>query len=95
MTTSPTNGHAPPELLSFPCTIDIKAVGKQSIRFPAIVQAIISRHIDGTKLLKTTTRESREGKYLAVTCVIEADNRIQLDAIYRDLTDCPDVLIAL
>jgi putative lipoic acid-binding regulatory protein len=32
---------------------------------------------------------------MAVTVTIQAESRAQLDAIYRALTACPDVLVAL
>ncbi len=42
-----------------------------------------------------TTNPSSAGNYLSVTVVIEATSQAQLDAIYQDLTDSPDVLMAL
>ncbi len=83
------------EVLSFPCRIDVKAVGHRSARFEAIVHQLVSRHIAPEDLLATTRRESRGGKYVAVTVTIQASSRDQLDAIYHALTDCQDVLIAL
>ena len=38
---------------------------------------------------------NRGGKWISVTVVIEATSKAQLDAIYQDLTDCADVLMAL
>ena len=91
------NGHddKAPELLTFPCTIDIKAVGKQSARFEALVHAIVSRHIRPQDLLSTTHRESRGGNYVAITLTIRALGRAQLDAIYEALSASPEVLMAL
>ena len=33
--------------------------------------------------------------YLSITVTIEAISQAQLDAIYQDLTDCPEVIMAL
>ena len=41
------------------------------------------------------TRASGEGNYLSVTVVVKATSRAQLDAIYQDLVDCEDVIMAL
>lgn len=41
------------------------------------------------------TRESRNGRYLSVSCAFQAESRNQLDAIYADLQADPDVLAAL
>ena len=91
------NGHdgQAPEVLAFPCTIDIKAIGRRSVRFEALVHAIVSRHIAPEDLLAHSSRESRGGAYLAVTLTIRASGRVQLDAIYEALSASPDVLMAL
>lgn len=92
------NGHGPIEikdLLSYPSRVYIKAVGHHSTRFEALVHGIVSKHIAPSDLLATSTRVSRGGKYLAVTLTITANSREQLDDIYRDLSGCEDVLIAL
>lgn len=90
------NGHTPGPLPeSFPCKVYIKAVGRESVRFEAVVQGIVSRHIDPTDLLATSRRLSREGNYLAITLTVNARSRAQLDDIYQDLSHCEDVLIAL
>ncbi len=81
--------------LRFPCRFEIKAMGEQSHRFEALVQAIVSRHIRETDMLRTRARLSRNGRYVSITCIIWAKSRAQLDAIYQELSDCPDVLFAL
>lgn len=88
------DGHNP-ELLTFPCQIDIKALGRQSSRFEALVHELISRHIEPRELLAVSRRESRGGKYVALTVTIQAHSRAQLDTIYQALSDCKDVLMAL
>lgn len=90
------NGGAHAEgLLKFPCRFEIKAMGRYSVRFEALVHAIISRHIGRDDLLAAMRKLSRNGNYLSVTCIIHATSREQLDAIYADLTACPEVLMAL
>ncbi len=89
------NGAAANELLSFPCRVHIKALGRHTTRFQALVHNIVSRHITADALVASSTRLSSGGKYLAVTLTITAGSRAQLDDIYRDLTRCKEVLIAL
>ncbi|MHB8455259.1 MAG: YbeD family protein [Acidiferrobacterales bacterium] len=79
----------------FPCRFDIKAMGRHSVRFEALVQNIVSRHIDPQDLHAVTSRPSRGQKYIALTLTITAQSYSQLDAIYRDLSGCKDVLFAL
>jgi uncharacterized protein len=71
----------------FPCRFPIKAVGRAQDGFEAVVVDIVRRHAPTLDVAEVTLRESSGGKWLAVTVVIEAESRSQLDAIYRDLTD--------
>jgi len=82
-------------LLEFPCQIAIKAMGKNRDNFDAIVVEIVRRHVSDIREGAVTSRPSRAGTYTAVTVMIEATSREQLDAIYQGLTDSPDVLMAL
>ncbi|MGR8930813.1 MAG: YbeD family protein [Gammaproteobacteria bacterium] len=82
-------------LLTFPCQFAVKAMGKSRDDFDAVVVEIIRRHVSDIREGAVSSRPSRRGTYTAVTVVIEATSREQLDAIYRGLTDHPDVLMAL
>lgn len=82
-------------LLEFPCQFAIKAMGKARDDFDAVVVEIVRRHVEDIREGAVTSRPSKGGNYTAVTVVIEATSRGQLDAIYLDLTACPDVLMAL
>ncbi len=81
--------------LSFPCDFPIKVMGRTSDTLEAEVRAIIDRHTTETAQLEITTRLSKGGKYSSITIRLRADSRQQLDAIYRDLTACEQVLMAL
>ena len=70
----------PEELLSFPCEFQIKAMGKQVTGFDDRVRQIVSRHLNGGKILDLRVRESGTSKYVSVSCTIEATSRQQLDA---------------
>ena len=82
-------------LLEFPCQFPIKAMGKSSAHFDMTVVEIVRQHVSDIKEDAITNKPSSGGKYTAVTVVIEATSKAQLDAIYQGLTDCPDVLMAL
>jgi len=82
-------------LFEFPCQFPIKAMGKSRADFDLIVVEIIRRHVSDIKEGAVSSRPSRDGNYTAVTVIIEATSRAQLDAIYQGLTDSPDVLMAL
>ncbi len=81
-------------LLEFPCQFAIKAMGKNNLEFDLLVLEIVRRHVpDHEKAV--TARPSKDGNYLAVTVLIEATSKQQLDAIYQDLSYHPQVLMAL
>lgn len=82
-------------LLEFPCQFAIKAMGKTSADFDAIVVEIVRRHVSDIHEGAISSRPSKAGTYTSVTVMIEATSREQLDAIYQGLTDHPAVLVAL
>lgn len=100
-THDPGNGHgadtaeAMVSPMAFPCRFDIKAMGRQDVRFEALVQGIVSRHVSPRDLHAVRARASRENRYIALTLTITARSREQLDTIYQELSACGEVLVAL
>ena len=82
-------------LLEFPCRFPIKAAGKAGEDFDSLMVEIVRRHAPDLKEGAISTRESRGGKWVSVTIVIEATSKAQLDAIYRDLSAHEKVVWAL
>lgn len=82
-------------LLEFPCKFPIKAMGRQSDEFESIVTAIVLRHAELWPGEPIRSTPSKAGRFVSVTAVVEARSQAQLDAIYQDLTDCEQVLVAL
>ena len=82
-------------LFEFPCHFPIKAMGKTNAELPVVVTEIVRRHVSEFDEASLKTRFSKDGNYVSVTVIIEADSKQQLDAIYQDLTDHPHILWAL
>jgi putative lipoic acid-binding regulatory protein len=82
-------------LLEFPCQFAIKVMGRTSPELDVSVVEIIRRHSPDLREGAVTSRPSKGGNYTAITVMIEASSREQLDAIYHDLTASPHVLMAL
>lgn len=82
-------------LFEFPCEFPIKAMGKADCSLDMTVVEIVRRHAPDISEGKIHTRNSKQGNYIAVTVVVTATSREQLDAIYQDLVDCEDVIMAL
>lgn len=81
--------------LEFPTEFPIKVMGRRDSDLAALTRAIIERHTGplGEECVKLRT--SGDGNFLALTYVVMAQSREQLDAIYRELTACTAVLMAL
>ena len=82
-------------VLKFPCQFPIKAIGKADLELDLLVVEIIRRHTPNFGEGAVTFRPSKGGKYISVTVTIQATSKQQLDAIYQDLSDCPEIIMAL
>jgi putative lipoic acid-binding regulatory protein len=82
-------------LQEFPSDFPIKVMGRRDSDLRALTQAIIERHAGALPESSIRTRTSGDGNFLALTYVVHAASREQLDSIYRELTACKSVLMAL
>jgi hypothetical protein len=82
-------------LLEFPCSFPIKVIGKDTAGFEGHVRSIVARHVDESATESVETRPSGAGTYLAVTVTFTARSQEQIDALYRELTADPRVLVVL
>lgn len=82
-------------LLEFPCEFPIKVFGAADEAFRENVHAIIQKHAPFIDSGQVSCKPSKGGKYFAITVTIIAESKAQIDAIYMDLTQCADVLMAL
>lgn len=82
-------------IMEFPCEFPIKAIGRHEAGFADRVMAIVARHVPQVSRHAIKTTSSRGGRYQSVTVLVMATSRAQLDAIYRDLTACEAVIMAL
>lgn len=70
-------------------------MGRHDGDLRALSQAIIERHAGPQLEASIRTRTSADGNFLALTYMVRATSREQLDTIYRELTACKSVLMAL
>ena len=70
-------------------------MGRRDSDLAALTREIIERHAGPLSDSQVRVRTSGDGNFLAVTYTITAQSREQLDAIYRELTACKAVLMAL
>jgi len=56
---------------------------------------IVMRHAPDFDPANMEMKSSKKGKYLSLTCIIQATSRAQLDDLYRELCDHPMVVMVL
>jgi hypothetical protein len=81
--------------LEFPCRFPIKVMGRSVEGFEQLVVETVRRHVGDLETDAVKQRESREGRYVSITVTFTASSREQLDALYRELSDCEHVAVVL
>jgi uncharacterized protein len=79
----------------FPCPFAIKAMGLAAPDFALLVVEIVRRHVPELGEGAVQVRPSSGGKYQSVSVHFQAESRAQLDALYRELSGHPRVLMSL
>lgn len=82
-------------LLEFPCAFPLKIMGLSSNALAQTVLEIVQRHAPDFDGATMEMRASSGGKYVSLTCTINATSKAQLDALYRELSGHPMVKVVL
>lgn len=73
-------------LLEFPCTFPLKVMGLTNGALAQAVLDVVLRHAPDFDGATMEMRASSGGKYVSLTCTINATSKPQLDALYRELS---------
>jgi putative lipoic acid-binding regulatory protein len=82
-------------LLGFPCDYSIKVLGRKESNFRSIAETIVQAHYVDIDREKIKEKVSKNGAFLSLTFTVYAQNKDQIDALYRDLVASEDVLLVL
>lgn len=82
-------------LLTFPCEFMLKAFGLDTPEFETAVLSIITKHVTNLREDSFKYRRSEDKKYLSITANLHITSKEQLDALYRELSSHPNVLMVL
>ena len=82
-------------LLEFPCDFPLKVMGRKADDFAALVVGLVESHSGPNAELRVSERLSRDGNFIALTVVVRAHSKAQLDAIYTELSAHERVLMVL
>jgi len=83
------------ELLDFPSPFPLKVFGTKSEGFEVEVFNLVKLRCPEGEKIETSSRESKNGKYTALTLTFTAYNKQQLEDIYQDLYACEHVVMTL
>jgi putative lipoic acid-binding regulatory protein len=81
--------------LTFPCQFPIKVMGVNSDTFENEVFMIANQYIPNLGETAIRSKPSGSAKYLSVTVTFTAQNREQVDNLYRAFNKHPDVKMVL
>jgi putative lipoic acid-binding regulatory protein len=82
-------------LLEFPCDFPIKIMGLADAALAQAVLGVVTRHAPEFDGATMEMRASSGGKYVSLTCTVKATSKLQLDALYMELTAHPLVKVVL
>ena len=82
-------------LLEFPCEFPVKLMGKNTKEFFSTVRQLIEKHTGVIDDSAYASSLSKNDRFVSITVTVTATSKQQLDNIYQDATDHPDVLMAL
>lgn len=82
-------------LLEFPCAFPLKIMGLANPVLAQTVLEVVLRHAPDFDGATMEMRASSGGKYISLTCTINATSKVQLDALYRELSSHPLIKVVL
>ena len=82
-------------LLEFPCDFPLKIMGLAHDRLAQAVLDVMLKHAPDFDGATMEMRASSGGKYVSLTCTINATSKSQLDALYTELSSHPMVKVVL
>jgi putative lipoic acid-binding regulatory protein len=82
-------------LIEYPCEYPIKIMGRSQPGFAQTIVEVVARHAPDFDPAAIEMRASKAHKYLSLTCTIRAQSKAQLDALYQELCDHPQVVMVL
>jgi putative lipoic acid-binding regulatory protein len=82
-------------LIKYPCDFPIKVLGLSHQGFAQTVAEVVMRYDRDFDAATIEMRPSSGARYIGLTCTIRATSREQLNALYQELCDHPQVVMVL
>lgn len=81
--------------MKFPCVFPLKVMGANQEDFEHLVIAIIQKHANLAAEEAILSRTSRNGRFVSLTVLVQAESQEQLDKIYSELSKHERVMMML
>lgn len=82
-------------MMQFPIDMPIKVIGISSVSFEQEIIAIAQQHDPTLSEAAIKRKESKDGHYVSLTLTVTATTQEKLDALYRALTQHPNIKMVL
>ena len=82
-------------LIEYPSRFPLKVLGRHTNEFESIVLELVRARCPQAEHIEVRRRNSRGGKYQALTLTFTVYSQQQLEEIYQDLYDCEHVVMSL
>ncbi len=82
-------------VLEFPCYIEVKIFFLNNDDDEQLVKQLVMEHIDERWLERWQCKQSSAGKYRSASAGVNAQNREQMDQLFRALSAHPNVLMVI
>jgi uncharacterized protein len=82
-------------LIEFPCDFLVKVIGNNDAAFKTTVHNILHKHFPDVNEQQISQRDSKTNNYCALTISVHATYQQQLDALYTELSQHPEIIMAL
>jgi putative lipoic acid-binding regulatory protein len=79
----------------YPCLLPIKIIGKNTLRFAAVMDAMVVELVDADNRLKVERMESKAGTYASMTIHVSIRDRRHMDDVFLHLQSLEDVVMVL
>jgi putative lipoic acid-binding regulatory protein len=88
-------GHPKQEVFKFPCAFPLKVIVRAGEGVEAEILRWLETMVGPLEEGAVCSRPSRNGAFLAITATFTARSREQLERIYQELKQRPDVLFSI
>lgn len=93
--TKPNGHHKQESVIQFPCDFTVKVMGKTDSHFEKIVLATVKHHFPKYNSAGIQKKLSKDKTYLSLSITVFATSKMQLDALYQELSSTKEVLMVL